>query len=305
MSAPDFSEGCAWIEGEYVPINDARIPITDPGFSRSDVTYDVAAVWKGKFFRLEDHLDRFERSMAKLHMKLDVDRDQMREILHRCVQLSGLRDSYVDMIATRGGLPKTGGRDPRTYQNRFYAYAIPYIWIVDPAQTSGTDLVVARETIRIPVESVDPTIKNFHWGDLVRATFEAYERGGKHPILLDRDGYVTEGPGFNIFAINDGTLYTPDKGVLEGVTRRTVIELAEREGLSVLVRAIKEDVLRSAEELFLTSTAGGVMPVKSLDGVAFENGVPGPVTQRLRDLYWQAHDELPWAVPVEYSVTPA
>ena len=229
-----FADGCAWIEGDYAPVGEARIPILDTGFTRSDVTYDVVAVWNGKFFRLDDHLDRFERSWTRLRMRPELSREEMREILAECVRRSGLREAYVEMILTRG-IPPQGSRDPRLFRNRFYALAIPYVWIVKPAdQETGTHLVIASQTVRISPASVDPTVKNFHWGDLQRGLFEAFDRGGYTAVLLNAEGQITEGPGFNIFAYDGTTLLTPASGALEGITRRTVLELAEEQGIPTL-----------------------------------------------------------------------
>ncbi len=297
---PRYADGCAWIEGEYLPIAEARVPITDTGFSRSDVTYDVVAVWKGRFFRLDAHLARFARSVAGLRMELPVSDAELREILFECVRRTGIRDAYVDMIATRGA-PAAGSRDPRTFRNRFYAYAIPYVWIQQPeAQEKGCHVVIAERTIRIPPESVDPTIKNFHWGDLVRGTFEAFDRGGQLAVLPDAQGNVTEGPGFNVFAVREGLLWTPERGVLEGITRRTVLELADEAGIPTRVGPLAADALRDADEAFLTSTAGGVMPVTRVDDAPLGSRVPGPITTRLRERYWEAHDEPRWSQAVDY-----
>jgi branched-chain amino acid aminotransferase len=301
MTDNPFEKGCAWIEGDYVPIAEARIPIVDAGFSRSDVTYDVVAVWNGSFFRLDDHLDRFERSWSRLQMAPKLSREEMRAILFECVRRSGLRNAYVDMILSRG-VPPPGVRDPRLFENQFYAYAIPYIWIVTPEdQEVGTHLVVCKETIRIPPQAVDPTVKNFHWGDLVRGLFEAYERGGKNAVLVDAEGNLTEGPGFNVFAYGNGTLLTPARGVLEGITRRTVLDLAEEQGIPAKLEMLNMDALRAADEIFLTSTAGGVMAVTTLDGEPVGDGKPGEVTTLLRKRYWEAHDEDRWTTPVDYA----
>jgi branched-chain amino acid aminotransferase len=284
-----FAAGCAWIEGSYVPIAEARIPILDTGFTRSDLTYDVVGVWDGRFFRLDDHLDRLFDGCAKLRMDPPLKRDAVADILTECVRRSGLRNSYVEVIVTRG-VPAPGQRDPRQFDARIYAYAIPYVWIVTPEdQLVGTSLVIARGTQRIDPQAVDPTIKNFHWGDLVRGLFEAYDRGSWLPVLTDRHDNITEGPGFNVFAVVDGQLCTPAHGVLHGITRRTVVEIAAAEHLPTVVRDIQADELHSAEEIFLTSTAGGVMPVATLDGEPVGDGKPGPITTLLRQRYWDLH----------------
>ncbi len=301
MSADTFAKGCAYIEGRYVPIGEARIPILDTGFLRSDLTYDVVAVWNGKFFRLEDHLDRFVRGWKKLRMKPDTGRGEISTILFECVRRSGLRNAYVEMIMTRG-IDEDGSRDPRKFRNRLYAYAIPYVWIVkSEAQEAGIHLVIAEKTVRIPPEAIDPTIKNFQWGDLVRGIFEAYDRGGYTVVLTDIKGHITEGPGFNIFIYNDGALLTPEAGVLEGITRKTVLDLADELGIPARLSKFGATALKGAAEVFISSTAGGVMPVTRIDGQPVGAGTPGKITTLIRKRYWEAHDEERWTSAVDYN----
>lgn len=270
------------------------------GFTRSDLTYDVVAVWHGRFFRLEDHLDRLLRGCARIRITPPAGRAEIRTILTETVRRSGLREAYVEAVVTRG-VPPAGERDPRRYEPRLYAYAVPYVWIQQPeAQERGADLVVTRDTRRIPPGSVDPTVKNFHWGDLVRGMFEAYDRGAALPVLPDGDGLVTEGPGFNVFALVDGRLRTPARGVLEGITRRTVLEIAAHLGHPPEVGDLPVGDLYRADELFLTSTAGGVMPVATLDGRPVGTGAPGPLTTRIRARYWELHDDPAYTVAVGY-----
>ena len=295
-----FADGAAFIAGEYVPLSEARIPIQDWGFIRSDVTYDVAHVWKGSFFRLEDHLERFQRSAAALHMTLPHTRESLREILAECVRLSGLREAVVEMICTRG-VPPPGSRDPRSATNGFFAFAAPFIWIANEAQRRDGLHLVISSVQRIPPESVDPTVKNFHWGDLIRGLYEAYDRGGETAVLIDAVGNVTEGPGFNIFVVKGGRVFTPATGVLEGITRMTVIELCSECGIPLEVEAVPAETVRSADEVFLSSTAGGIMPVGKVDGCEVGGGRPGPITCRLRDLYWSKKEAGWHATPVHYA----
>ena len=294
-----FAAGAAFIEGDYVPVGEARIPLLDWGFIKSDCTYDVVGVWGGRFFRLDDHVERFHASMERLHLVCPYGRDEIAAVLHDCVRLAGLREAYVEMITTRGLAP-AGSRDPRDCENRFYALAIPYVWMVTPErQKVGINLTVSSVQ-RIPPESLDPRVKNFQWGDMVAGLFEAYAKGGETAVLVDRDGNLTEGPGFNLFALIDGRLQTPRTGVLEGITRRTVVELAETAGWPVAFATLPATDLARAEEVFLTSTAGGVMPVARIDGRPVGDGRPGPVTERLRELYWAAHEDPKYTTPVNY-----
>src|SRR5918995_5236848 len=222
--------GVAFVDGEYVPIEQARIPILDWGFLRSDATYDVVHVWRGSFFRLADHIERFLRGVRRLRLRLALDEGEIERILTECVRLSGLREAYVEVVCTRG-VPAPGSRDPRECENRLYAFAVPFVWIADPEkQEQGLDAVIGRVQ-RIQPEAVDPTVKNYHWLDLVAGLYEAYDRGGGAAILTDSEDNVVEGPGFNVFAVKDGNISTPFRGVLEGITRRTVIELASGHGI--------------------------------------------------------------------------
>jgi branched-chain amino acid aminotransferase len=295
-----LSDGVAFIDGEYVPIREAKISILDWGFIRSDVTYDVVHVWKGRFFRLRHHLDRFEKSVAGLRMTLPHSRSEIEAVLHELMRLSGLRDAYVEVICTRGVAP-AGTRDPRQFENRFIAFAIPFVWIAnDEMRRRGINLHISS-VLRIPPQSVDPTCKNFHWGDMIRAIYEAYEQGCDLPVLVDADGNLAEGPGFNIFAVKDGVVTTPGGTCLEGITRQTALDLLSELNVKTVIGAISPEALRSADEAFLTSTAGGILPVTRVGGKPVDDGEIGPLGNRLTALYWQRHDEGWDATPIDYD----
>ena len=292
------AEGVGFMDGEYAPLASLRIPVTDMGFQLADMCYDAVHVWKGRFFRLDDHLDRFQASLDKRRYEtLGYDRDAIAEICHGCVARLGLADAFVMLIATRG-TPVTEKKDLRTCQNRLIAWATPYHAIVsDEELEQGCDIIVA-DTIRIPSGAVDPTVKNFGRLDFVGALFEAYERNADYAVLLDADGCITEGRGWNIFALRGGRLLSPESGVLEGITRKTVLELCAELNIEGRLARITAEELRGADEVFLSSTAGGIMPVKNIDGKAVGDGAPGPVTQRLSELYWKLHEDPELSTPV-------
>jgi branched-chain amino acid aminotransferase len=296
----DLSKGIAFINDDYLPVSDACIPILDWGFLHSDATYDVAHTWHGRFFRVDDYLDRFHQSMAKLRMSAPYNREQIRSIMFELVRRSGLRDAYVEIVCTRG-MPAPGSRDPRSCTNRFFAFAIPFVWIADERmRAQGLNLLVSRQQ-RIPPESVDPRIKNYHWLDMVMALFEAYDHEADTAILVDSEGGLVEGPGFNIFARRGDTVITPARGVLEGVTRQTILELLSRETLQVTQGALPAADAQAADEVFITSTAGGVMPVTRMSGQVIADGRPGALTAKLSDAYWALHDDPQYSVEIEYG----
>ena len=293
-----FPPGHAYVNGAFCPIAEARISVLDWGLLRSDATYDVVHVWRRRFFRLDAHLARFERSAARLRLALPFDRAGLAAVLKEVVRRSGLDDAYVEAILTRGRAPGFG-RDPRQGVPSFIAFAVPFGWLADEAQRArGLDATVAGQR-RIPPESVDPRVKNYHWLDLVMGLYEAFDRGGETVMLTDGAGHVAEGPGFNVFAVKQGRATTPDAGVLEGITRETALLLLEELGVPAAAAPLPVEALRAADEAFVTSTAGGIVPLTRLDGQAIGDGRPGPVTARLTELYWAKHDDPAWTTPVD------
>ena len=299
-SRVEYSDGAAFVDGEYAPVSEARVSVLDWGFTRSDVTYDVVHVWKGSFFRLEDHLDRFRASCAALRLDPGLDRDGLREALIHVVRLSGLRDAYVDMTCTRGQ-PAPGSRDPRACRNRLILYAVPFIWVLPPEVQERGARIVISDVPRISPHSVDPTVKNFHWGDLTKGLFQAVEQGADTAVLVDPDGYVSEGPGFNVFCVSGRRVVSPGGTVLEGITRRSVHELCDELEIPFELGRVTPEELRDADEVFLSSTAGGIMPIVQVDNRVMGNGRPGPLSERLKSFYWRKHEEGWHATPVDYD----
>ena len=294
----EFPPGIAYIDGEFVPISQAKISVLDWGLLRSDATYDVVHVWKSRFFRLDHHLDRFMASVEKLRMTLPFDRDGLENILHQCVVRSGLKDAYVEMVLTRGVSP-TFSRDPRDAVNNFFAFVIPFGWIADEEQRARGLRVHIASVTRIPPSSVDPTVKNYHWLDLVQGLHEAYDAGKENVFLGDGRGNITEGPGFNIFAVKNGRVTTPATGVLKGITRQTALDLCAELGVETQETEVSEAVLKGADEVFVTSTAGGIVAIAKIDDVAIGESAPGAITKKLTELYWLKHSEPAWTTAVK------
>tara|TARA_B110000881_G_scaffold214799_1_gene227803 strand:- start:256 stop:1161 length:906 start_codon:yes stop_codon:yes gene_type:complete len=293
-----FPKGAAWMEGKFVKLSEARIPILDWGFLRSDATYDVVHVWKGRFFQLDKHIDRFFNSTKKLRMPCKIKRDELKKILAGCVKNAGWNDAYVEMIQTRGMSPNFV-RDPRKATPRVMAFAVPFGWILKPEDfEKGLDVLLTNIK-RIPPSSIDPTIKNYHWLDLVTGMLDAYERGHNTAILVDENNNISEGPGFNIFSVDKSGINTPDYGVLEGITRQTVINLAKELELKVNINPISIEMLRSSDELFATSTAGGVMPITKVSGKLIGLGKVGSITRKIHKIYWEKHYDDDWSLKID------
>lgn len=296
-----FANGIAFCEGRFVAIEDARVPMLDWGFLRSDAVQDTVSVFHGRFFRLDDHLARFERNWGRLRMENPYDRDTVRAILMEAVRRTGFTEAYVQMLMTRGRAP-IGSRDVRLAQNQFWMFCIPYVWIARPEQKQKGLSMHVSDIQRMAKETVDPTIKNYHWLDFQMALMEGYDRGADTCALVDKDGNIAEGPGFNIFAVKDGQIVTPPEDVcLDGMTRDTVFKLAEETNLEIRKRALPADEMRQADEVFISTTGGGVIAITTVDGRTIGSGSAGPVTQRLDDLYWSKRDAGWLTTAVDYD----
>jgi branched-subunit amino acid aminotransferase/4-amino-4-deoxychorismate lyase len=290
-----LSKGVAWVGGELVPFLEARIPLRDQGFLHGDLTYDVPAVWDGRFFRLEDHIDRLGVSCKKMRMKLPLPRKEISRVLVEMVAQSGIRDAFVEIIVTRGLKAVREQKTTEEAINNLYMFIVPYIWVMDPVmQRTGGSSIIARTVRRTPPGSFDPTVKNLQWGDLTRGLFEARDRGATYPFLTDGDANLTEGSGFNIVLVKDGVLYTPDRGVLQGVTRKSVAEVAKAHGIEIAYQC---------DEIFMCTTAGGIMPITSLDGEPVKDGRIGPITQTIWDGYWAMHYDSAYSFEIDYEQT--
>lgn len=292
------------MNGQIIPVSEAKISVFDWGLTRSDITYDVVHVWEGAFFRIEDYLDRFEVSMKKMRLDVGMDRSAIRNALIELVATSGLQSAYVSMVASRGTPLIPGTRDPRGCRNHFYAWAVPFIWVIPEAVAKrGAHISVARDSRRIPSNSVDPTVKNYHWGDMTAALFQALDDGYDTTVLLDHNNLVTEGPGFNIFAVINGKVVTPKSGMLEGISRKTVLEICAALDIPCAATDISEEAFMNAEEVFTATTAGGPVPVTRVNGRIFGNDTIGPLTAKIINTYWDWHKREDLALKIRYTPT--
>jgi len=289
-----MSDGLAYIDGKYCAPADAKISIFDPGFTHSDVVYDVVSAWKDNFFRLDDHVTRFLRSCKGVNLSCPYGPDELKRILATCVRDGGVGDgAFVSMAVTRGRYPNkeaARARDIFKMTPNLIAYAVQYMWIADPqTQARGVYLIISKVP-RIPSACVEMKYKNYHAGDLTRGRFEAQAAGADRAVHCAIEGYLTEGAGFNLFFVTKGRLFTPARNVLEGLTRQTVLELATELGVPAEVGDYPPDALRQADEAFITSTAGGIMPVARVDDRCFPAKGPGPLSTRLREEYWRRRE---------------
>jgi len=275
----------AYVNGQYVPRGQAKISIFDFGFLRGDAVFDTTSAWNGRIYKLSAHLDRLELSLRAARIPCPLPIEELRGVIIETARRSGLQNAYIQTIVTRGE-PPLGVRDLTQCRPSLIVFVVPYVWILNQEQIRAGGRAMIASTRALPAQCLDPKIKSLSRLHFDLAVLQGKAAGMDVSILLDLDGHVTEGPGFNVFVVRRGELFSPPEGILMGITRQTVFELAAEHGLPAREAQLTAYDLYSADEMFLSSTAGGIMPIVELDGRPIGDGKPGPVSQRIHGLYW-------------------
>ncbi len=273
-----------YVNGEYVAAGEAKVSAFDHGFLYGDGLFESMTVTKRRIFKFSEHLDRMERSARALKLELPEPRERIAEIVKECVRKSGVDDVYLRVVISRGaGYPLL---DPRVVDKATLA-----VLLHDPApppetgssyKAKGAGLRLKTAGVRkTPSESFEARVKSLNYLNNVMARIEAVESGFDEAILLDVRGFVAEAPGENVFVVKGGVLKTPKAhNVLDGITRKTVLEIAAQEGIPAEEADLTLYDLYTADECFLTSSFSRVHAVAEVDGRPIP--APGPITQRLR-----------------------
>lgn len=286
-----MSEPYAFIDNEFKKASEAKISILEPTVTKSDAVYDTLSVLNKKIFRFNDHLRRFKNSCADMEIKIPQSDDEIRSIAIECVIRSKYTNAIFMLIGRRGPYLDLSRRDPRTCRNGLIVVVVPYYNIFGEEKTrTGLSISIVSNK-RVPKEAIDARTKNFNWMDLNRGLLEAFKEGSDSAILCTPDGYLSEGPGFNIWIVKDGKLKTPKGNVLEGITRRSVFELAKMLGFMAEECYLEPIDLETADEAFTCTTAAGITPVTHVNNVPLGNGYPGILTEKFLTRYWQEREK--------------
>ncbi|MEM1228406.1 MAG: branched-chain-amino-acid transaminase [Planctomycetota bacterium] len=270
-----------YINGEYFSRADAKISVYDHGLLYGDGVFEGMRIYSGAVFALEDHLTRLYESARAIALNIPIDVDAMRDATNQTVAKNGLTDGYIRLVVTRGGnqlgLNPFICDDPQVIiiADKISLYPEKYY-------TEGLDLVTAS-TIRNHPAALSPRVKSLNYLNNILAKIEAIRAGCIEAVMLNPAGEVAECTGDNIFIVRRGELLTPPihAGILEGITRNTVIDLAQAAGLTVREITLTRHDLFVADECFLTGSAAEVIPAVKLDGREIGTGKPGPITQQL------------------------
>jgi branched-chain amino acid aminotransferase len=274
-----------YINGKLYDKADAKISVYDHGLLYGDGVFEGIRVYSGKVFRLREHVDRLYESARSIRLEIPMSREQMVEAVLSTVQANEKRDGYIRLVVTRGA--GYLGLDPRKASNPQIIIIVDDITLYPPELYEHGMEIVTVATIRNHPDAVNPRVKSLNYLNNIMAQIEAVQAGCFEALMLNHKGEVAECTGDNIFLVKHGLLRTPpiNAGILEGITRNAVIELAQQAGLTVQEIPLTRHDVYTADECFLTGTAAEVVPVVKCDSRPIGTGRPGPITKQLRERF--------------------
>ncbi len=274
-----------YLNDRFVPHEEAVVSVFDHGFLYGDGVFETLRASRGRILMLAEHLARLERSASRLHLKLPISLEQFADLIQASVDRNQLQEAYIRVTVSRG----TGeiGLDPALCKTpTLVIIAKPFVPYPESLYSNGIAVAVVR-TRRNLAQALPPEVKSLNFLNNILAKIDALAAGADEAIMLNYRGELTEGSTSNIFVVNAGQLRTPAMacGLLDGVTRGVVLELAKDLPIPSEETVLGTADLYAAEECFLTNTTQEVLPVTKVDGRMVGDGRPGPITARLRASY--------------------
>jgi branched-chain amino acid aminotransferase len=271
-----------WLDGQWYDRSTAMVSVYDHGLLYGDGVFEGIRVYGGKIFRLAEHLDRLYDSAHAIWLTIPMSKEEMAQVTEEAVRRSGITEAYIRHIVSRG----VGdlGLDPRKCPRPSVIIIVDTIKLW-PEEVYETGLKVVTAGTPIPQrESLSPRVKSLNYLPHILAKIEGVQAGADEVLMLDSEGHVAEGSGQNIFVVKKGRISTPPvyAGILKGVTRDVVIELARGAGYEVQETMLNRYDVYTADEAFFTGTAAEVVAIRQVDGRLIGAGKSGPVTRDLR-----------------------
>jgi branched-chain amino acid aminotransferase len=270
-----------YISGKYYDKEHAKISVYDHGLLYGDGVFEGMRSYHGKVFRLGEHLDRLWDSARSIWLTIPISKEEMAKAVNDTLAKNGIRDGYIRLIITRGS--GTLGLDPNKCPVPEVIIITDHIQLYPQEFYDNGLKIVTAATVRNHSAALSPRIKSLNYLNNILAKIEGLRAGCVEALMLNTKGEVAECTGDNIFLVKNGTLFTPpiDAGILEGITRNAVIELAEQAGITVRQIPLSRHDVYIADEVFLTGSAAEVIPVVEIDSRPIGDGKPGPLTKKL------------------------
>jgi branched-chain amino acid aminotransferase len=274
-----------YINGKFFDKADAKVSVFDHGLLYGDGVFEGIRIYSGKVFRLREHLDRFYESARHIMLEVPLKHDQLTEAVQSTVRINAKKDGYIRLVLTRG--PGSLGIDPRKTTDPQLIVIVDDISMYPPEMYENGMEIITATTIRNHPNALNPRIKSLNYLNNILAKIEATRAGCMEAIMLNVNGEVAECTGDNVFFVKHGELRTPpvSAGILEGITRGTVIELARAANIPVREMTLTRHDVYAADECFLTGTGAEIIPAVKCDGRVIGTGKPGPITRQLRERF--------------------
>ncbi|MCD6419306.1 MAG: branched-chain-amino-acid transaminase [Synergistetes bacterium] len=273
--------GLVYMNGSFVPKGEAKVSVFDHGFLYGDGVFEGIRAYDGVIFRLNRHIRRLYNSAKAIRLEIPMSEEEMIKATVETVKVNSLRDAYIRLVVSRG--EGDLGLDPRKCPRpSVIIIADKIVLFPEELYENGLEIVTAA-TRKNYGEVLSPQIKSLNYLSSVMAKIEAIEAGKMEALMITREGYVAEGTGDNVFIVKNGVLMTPPPyvGILEGITREAVMEIARDMGIKVLEMPFTRFDVYAADECFLTGTAAEMIPVIAVDGRKISDGKVGPIFKKL------------------------
>ncbi|MCG3137915.1 MAG: Branched-chain-amino-acid aminotransferase [Phycisphaerae bacterium] len=274
-----------WIDGTLYPADQAKISVWDHGLLYGDGVFEGIRIYNKKIFAVDEHLARLFESAKALKLTLPMSAEELNAAMRETMAANNIIDGYIRLVATRG--VGTLGLSTKYTANPSIIIIAASIALYPPElYESGLSLIVSSYVRNHP-NAVSPRVKSLNYLNSILAKIEAHMIGAQEAVLLNHMGLISECCGDNIFLVKNRQLYTPDTsaGILAGITRDIVIQLARKRGLTVHEARLVRHDLYAADEIFLTGTAAEIIGATNIDGRQVGNGRPGEITRLLQDDY--------------------
>ena len=269
-----------YINGKFLEKDKASVSVFDHGFLYGDGAFEGIRSYGSLVFKLEEHIDRLYETTHTLMIEASLSKKEMMKAIIDTLKINHLKDAYIRVIVTRG--EGDLGLDPRKCRGRASIIIITdKITLYPPELYKKGMEIITVPTVRNHPEALNPQLKSLNYLNNILAKIEANNSGYAEAIMLDGSGYVAECTGDNIFMIKDGVLSTTNQGRLRGITRQTVLDIAQSHKISTQETFITRHEIYNAQECFLTGTAAEIIPVVKVDGRAIGTGYPGAMTLKL------------------------
>jgi len=273
-----------YLNNRLVPKNKALVSVFDHGFLYGDGIYETLRAYKGVVFKIEEHIDRLFRSALLIKLSIPKTPDEIKNAIYKTLRANKLKEAFIRITISRG--PGPIGLDPELCpEPTFVIISNPFKEYPREYYQKGVKIAIVnvRRNFR---RALDPKIKSLNFLNNILANIEAKNRGAYEAIMLNYRGYIAEGTVTNIFFVKNNTLCTPalNVGLLDGITRRTILEIAKELGIKTKEGRFRCEDVYNAQEVFISSTTKEIMPVAEVDNVKIDRGV-GKITKMLHQAY--------------------